>query len=354
MKLKLFALAISSLIAIGGVHAAEMFNKDGHKIDLTGKVDVARIFTSDDNKNVDDSYARLGFKGETQIGDNLTGYGMFEYQFRLDNAEDVNAQTGNKTRLGFAGLKFGDYGSLDYGRNYGLIYDALAYTDVLPKFGGETAYLDTFLSGRAGGVATWRTQNLFGMVEGLQFAAQYQGKNERSGGDSIARANGDGYATSLGFNSEAGISVVAAWASVNRTDAQNHALRGKGDRAERWSTAIKYDMNQFYLAAMYGESQNATPIAGGFANKAQNVEAVAQYLFLNGFQPSLAYVSSRAKDIEGVGDADILKHANIGAKYFINANMQGYVEYRFNLLKKDNPLGLATDDLIGIGLIYQF
>lgn len=354
MKVKLLALVISTFMGIGCAHSAEIFNKDGNKIDLTGKIDVSRIFSTHDNNHVDDSYSRLGFKGETQISDNLTGYGMFEYQFRLDNPEAGSAQTGNKTRLGYAGLKFGNYGSLDYGRNYGLIYDALAYTDVLPKFGGETAYLDTFLSGRAGGVATWRTQNLFGMVEGLQFAVQYQGKNARTSADSIGRANGEGYATSLGYSSDAGLSVVAAWAGVDRTDAQNQAQHGKGDRAERWSTAIKYDMNQFYLAAMYGESRNATPIEGGFANKAQNVEAVVQYLFLNGLQPSLAYVSSRAKDIEGIGDADILKHANIGAKYYMNANMVGYVEYRFNLLKDDNPLGLSTDDVIGIGLIYQF
>ncbi len=31
----------------------------------------------------------------------------------------------NKTRLAFAGLKAGDAGSFDYGRNYGLVYDAI-------------------------------------------------------------------------------------------------------------------------------------------------------------------------------------------------------------------------------------
>jgi predicted porin len=354
MKVKLLALVISTFMGIGCIHAAEIFNKDGNKIDLNGKVDVSRIFSSNDSKHGDDSYARLGFKGETQISDSLTGYGMFEYQFRLDNPEGEGVQNGNRARLGFAGLKFGDYGSLDYGRNYGLIYDALSYTDVLPKFGGDAAYSDVFLTSRSGGVATWRTSNLFGMVEGLQWAAQYQGKNEREGSRSVVRSNGDGYATSVGYNSDAGISMVAAWASVDRTDAQNLAPRGEGKRAELWSTAIKYDMNQFYLAAMYGQTRNATPIDGGFANKAQNFEAVAQYLFLNGLQPSLAYVASRAKDIEGVGDADIYKYANIGAKYFMNVNMVAYIEHRINLLKEDNPLGLPTDDITGIGLIYQF
>lgn len=121
MKVKLLALVISTFMGIGCIHAAEIFNKDGNKIDLNGKVDVSRISSSNDSKHGDDSYARLGFKGETQISDSLTGYGMFEYQFRLDNPEGEGVQNGNRARLGFAGLKFGDYGSLDYGRNYGLI-----------------------------------------------------------------------------------------------------------------------------------------------------------------------------------------------------------------------------------------
>ena len=41
-----------------------------------------------------------------------------------------------------------------------------------------------------------------------------------------------------------------------------------------------------------------TPISGGFANKTQNFEAVAQYQFDFGLRPSLGYVLSKGKDIE--------------------------------------------------------
>ncbi len=47
-----------------------------------------------------------------------------------------------------------------------------------------------------------------------------------------------------------------------------------------------------------------TPITGGFANKTQNFEAVAQYQFDFGLRPSLGYVLSKGKDIEGIGDED--------------------------------------------------
>ncbi|PQK38158.1 hypothetical protein C5Y92_28870, partial [Escherichia coli] len=96
-----------------------------------------------------------------------------------NNSEGADAQTGNKTRLAFAGLKYADVGSFDYGRNYGVVYDALGYTDMLPEFGGDTAYSDDFFVGRVGGVATYRNSNFFGLVDGLNFAVQYLGKNER-------------------------------------------------------------------------------------------------------------------------------------------------------------------------------
>lgn len=43
-----------------------------------------------------------------------------------------------KTRLTFAGLKYNELGSFDYGRNYGVAYDAAAYTDMLVEWGGDS------------------------------------------------------------------------------------------------------------------------------------------------------------------------------------------------------------------------
>lgn len=136
MKLKLLTVAVSTLLAAGTVQAAEVYNKDGNKLDLYGKVTGLHYFSSDKSEDGDQTYARLGFKGETQINDQLIGYGQWEYNFSANNVEGDNS--GDKTRLAFAGLKFGEFGSLDYGRNYGVAYDIGAWTDMLPEFGGDT------------------------------------------------------------------------------------------------------------------------------------------------------------------------------------------------------------------------
>lgn len=71
MKLKLVAVAVTSLLAAGVVNAAEVYNKDGNKLDLYGKVHAQHYFSDDNGSDGDKTYARLGFKGETQINDQL-------------------------------------------------------------------------------------------------------------------------------------------------------------------------------------------------------------------------------------------------------------------------------------------
>jgi predicted porin len=73
MKLKLVAVAVTSLLAAGAVNAAEVYNKDANKLDIYGKVHAQHYFSDDNGSDGDKTYARLGFKGETQINDQLVG-----------------------------------------------------------------------------------------------------------------------------------------------------------------------------------------------------------------------------------------------------------------------------------------
>ena len=372
MKRNILAVVIPALLAAGAANAAEVYNKDGNKLDLYGKADARHTFSKNAGDDGDETYVRFGFKGETQINDQMTGYGQWEYNVQANNSEGSDAQNGNKTRLGFAGLKFGDAGSIDYGRNYGVVYDAIGWTDMLPVFGGDSSYSDDYLTGRSTGVLTYRNSNFFGLVDGWNFALQYQGKNDRS---DVSRANGDGYGISTSYTSPIGVGIVGAYSNSDRTNTQaagttdaNGNVVGQGKRAENWATALKYDANNVYLAAMYGESRNSTPITvttptnpvtgvntgTAFANKVQTIEMVAQYQFDFGLRPSLAYVQSKGKDIEGIGDADIYKYFDVGATYYFNKNMATYVDYKINQLDNNNPLGLPNDDRVGVGLVYQF
>ncbi|KAB8305203.1 porin OmpC [Rahnella contaminans] len=379
MKLKALALIIPALLVAGAAHSAEIYNKDGNKLDLYGKVDARHQFSDNAGDDGDETYVRVGFKGETQISDQLTGYGQWEYNVQANNTEN-NGTSGNATRLGFAGLKFGDYGSFDYGRNYGVVYDVEAWTDMLPVFGGDSyTYTDNFMVGRANGVATYRNSNFFGAVNGLNFAVQYQGANDgdnnnegvdgyhalgegTNNGRDVRHQNGDGYGLSTTYDFGMGISAGAAYASSDRTNDQS--ADNRGDKADVWTIGAKYDANSVYLATMYSETRNMTPYGDSdIANKTQNFEVTAQYQFDFGLRPEVSYLQSKGKDLNnGNGgkdnDKDLVKYVSVGSYYYFNKNMSAYVDYKINLLDNDDDFytnqGISTDDVVGVGMVYQF
>ncbi|CAM3412617.1 Outer membrane protein N [Klebsiella spallanzanii] len=368
MKRKVLALVIPALLAAGAAHSAEIYNKDGNKLDLYGKVDGLHYFSDDNNSDGDQTYVRFGFKGETQINDQLTGYGQWEYNVQANNTESSSDQAW--TRLAFAGLKFANYGSFDYGRNYGVLYDVEGWTDMLPEFGGDSyTKADNYMTGRANGVATYRNNDFFGLVNGLNFALQYQGKNENAGsgegtnnGDrSVRNANGDGFGLSTSYDFGMGISAAAAYTSSDRTNDQMTQTTAGGDKAEAWTTGLKYDANNIYLATMYSETRNMTPYGNGngVANKTQNFEVTAQYQFDFGLRPAVSFLMSKGKDLSNTdGDKDLVKYADVGATYYFNRNMSTYVDYKINLLDEDDSFysnrGISTDDVVALGLVYQF
>ncbi|EMO7863784.1 porin OmpC [Citrobacter amalonaticus] len=374
MKRKVLALVIPALLAAGAAHAAEVYNKDGNKLDLYGKVDGLHYFSDNANSDGDQTYVRMGFKGETQINDQLTGYGQWEYQV---NANTTEGDHGNSfTRLAFAGLKFGEYGSFDYGRNYGVMYDVEGWTDMLPEFGGDSyTYSDNFMVGRTNGVATYRNTDFFGLVNGLNFALQYQGANEDqitneqegtgNGGDrTVQNSNGDGFGISSTYDFGMGVSFGAAYTTSDRTNEQVNAggrVAG-GDKADAWTAGLKYDANNIYLATMYSETRNMTPYGDdGVANKTQNFEVTAQYQFDFGLRPAVSFLMSKGKDLTGQGNddsKDLMKYADVGATYYFNKNMSTYVDYKINLLDNDDNFysrnNINTDDVVALGMVYQF
>lgn len=377
MKRNILAVVIPALMFAGAANAAEMYNKDGNKVDIYGKVDVRHYFADKDSgEDGDASRARIGFKGETQINKDLIGFGRFEYEVKTNNTE--GSKGNDKTRLAFAGLKFADFGSLDYGRNYGVIYDTNAWTDVLPLWGGDSmAQTDVYMTGRTTGVLTYRNTDMFGYVDGLSFALQYQGKNNENTNNTRgtydpkdpasskadAKSNGDGFGFSTAYNLGWGVTLGGGYSSSARTAPQQHASLAGGERAEAWNVGGKFEANNVYLAAMYGETRNMTYFGEykDIANKTQNIELTAQYDFADlGIKPSLAYVQSKGKDLgykNFNNDQDLVKYISVGSFYKFNKNMTAVVDYKINLIDKNDftkEAGIATDNVVGLGLTYQF
>lgn len=174
MKVKVLFFLVLVLLVVGVVNVVEVYNKDGNKLDLYGKVDGLYYFF--DNKDVDGDqiYMCFGFKGEIQVIDQLIGYGQWEYQIQGNSVENENNFW---ICVVFVGLKFQDVGFFDYGCNYGVVYDVIFWIDVLLEFGGDIYGFDNFMQQCGNGFVIYCNIDFFGLVDGLNFVVQYQGKN---------------------------------------------------------------------------------------------------------------------------------------------------------------------------------
>lgn len=344
MKRNLLAIAIPALLVAGAANASiEVWNKDGNKLNVNGRVYALNYLGDKGNTNDvegDHTTARIGFTGETQVTDLLSGYGRFEWE------TNTGKEAGSETRYAFAGLNFGQYGSFDYGRNDGVLKLIGAYTDVLPEFGGDTASYYV-LAARQDAVATYRNNGFFGLVDGLNVAVQYADSNESySNIANSTTAKEWDYKEAYGLTAEYAIldtGITAAGGYTTTTKA------GDGERYNTYAFGLKYDANDLYLAANYFHQKQDE-------NKVKGFEVVAQYGFdfeVGRLTPSLAYVQHK-KD---VNDGYLAKYVEVGMQYDFNKNLTAIVDYKINLLDTGDagaPAKADTKDTVALGLIYQF
>ncbi|WP_425482115.1 porin [Budvicia diplopodorum] len=364
---KILAGLFPAMLVAGAVNAAEVYNKDGNKLNILGEIQGNHYFSDGEGEDGDNSFVRFGILGETQVNDQVTGYGYYQAELNASSSEG-SGDNDSTTRYAYAGIKLGDAGSFDYGRNNGILYDIGGWTDVFPEFGGDSyQQTDVFMTQRAGGLATYRNKNFFGMVEGLDIGAQYQGRND-SGDKNGSDRNGDGWGMSTSYDLGMGLSLGAAYASSDRTDEQTaDVIHGaQGDRANAANGGIKYDANNVYLAAIYGQTYNMTRFGrddDGVANKTQNVELVAQYQFDFGLQPSLGWVYSKGKDLgytvgtTSYDSQELVNYIDVGTYYHFNKNLTTKVDYKINMLDANDftkEVGISTDDVVSVAIVYQF
>ncbi|WP_395480066.1 porin [Candidatus Curculioniphilus buchneri] len=373
MKLRYFTLLVLSMVASGIASSTEVYNKHGSKLDIYGNLNSTHYLSIDSNNNGDRSSIYYGCHGNTYINNHIVGFGTWEHEVKLrsENPTDKN----NCTRLSFAGLKFGENGSLDYGRNYGVLYDIGAWINTMPEFSGDLICSDNFLSGPANSILTYRNANFFNTIDNLNVAFQYQGKNNNKDNiaNNIQTENGEGYGLSISYDFGQGVSIGSAYTNSKFTQSQYglmtnvHYHGGKIKRAEAYSLGFKYDANDLYLAALYNETYHMTPFGNfsnqdnheifGFAKHVKNIGFIAQYQLDFGLRPAIGYIQSRINHDKGRVHHNYKKYIEVSSSYIFNKNMLSFVDYRINLLTKDDFIRTAkisTDNILAIGISYTF
>jgi len=126
MKKTLLATAVVSAIAAMGatssVQAAPVYDQDGTKLDVYGRIamgirgggaNAADGVEVDNGAEFVDVYSRLGFRMSQQITNDLSAFGRLEWRFTGD--ERNTASGFNEIRQSFIGLKSDQYGTFQAG-----------------------------------------------------------------------------------------------------------------------------------------------------------------------------------------------------------------------------------------------
>ncbi|MBL0637404.1 porin [Aeromonas veronii] len=371
MKKTILAIAIPALFA-SAANAATVYDKDGTKFDVYGRVHAAyqgeedkaaltKAAGSNDYsyKKGDDTtkgevytYARTGMQGKVALNNTWSAIAQGEWQLSSENS-DQDSLTARHVWAGFDGSQYGKFmfGQTDTASKWGVQDRA----DIFEELGNVASVND----GRQEGQVIYR-----GEWNGAFFNASYISKNSKM--DSfgtellesslVAGTNPDskdsnkvglkgGYAVGAGYNMDNGFGFGVSMenkefergtylggtkdpVTAAVTGAAIDNLKSKDD----WAIGTSYAFDAFYVGAMYNESK-----LKGFDNgqeiKAKGFELAGSYT-IDSWKLLAGYNKLDAKGTNvyalntgTTNDVEIFDRVILGVEYAFTSNIKSYANY---------------------------
>ncbi|WP_407332248.1 porin [Enterovibrio sp. 27052020O] len=328
MNKKLIALAVAA-VASTSVSAAEVFNDGTSSLSIGGRIEARALLVDGDMD--DKSRARMNILGQTEIAENVYGFGFFEHEYTT---------TEDEVRYGFAGIST-EFGKMAYGKTDGSLGMITDFTDIMAYHGaGASSKI---------AVADRIQNNLAYMGEfgGLTVKANYVGETEALDGTLIVDG---GYSMGAVYAMENGLAMGLGYADQGKDAVvviDKKAVQAKAE--SQIEAAVSYTMGDIYVAALYkdGEEKKA-----GQTTDLTGYEFAAAYTM---GQTTFSTTYNKAEEKAGSDKSNTYDAIAIDATHYFNDNFRAYTSYNFNLLdanevktKKD-----AEDQLV-FGLRYDF
>ncbi|WP_112479645.1 porin [Vibrio variabilis] len=346
MKKAVLASAVVAAMASGSTLAAEVYSKDGTTLKVGGRAEFRGDFQGKSSgKELDGtmenkSRFRLNVGGETQISDNLTGFGFYEAEQTIQNSDKDNggnssANTSFKQRYMYAGIGT-QFGAFSFGKQDTANVQVSKMTDI----GTHTNTNKDFIS--AGDEQVNNTIKYTGdFMDALVVEADFVASDEKSN---------NAYGLSGIYQLPIGLGIGLGYSAGDLGE----TLGQDNGSSSQFIGGLSYEIGSFYIAGSYTQGDINDKATGTDAKEFTGTELAGHYKFGNGFRVIAAYAKSEEKADNG-DKTNTNDFIELTGRYDFNKSIRAYATYKINNLKADSStLAEDADNSLRLGLRYNF
>ncbi|CAI0929260.1 porin [Serratia grimesii] len=337
-------LCALSIFFCSSTFAISLKDNGQDRLDFYGTIIARRYSSSNVRNDGDRSYIYFGLLGKRKLSQYWRAYAHWEYTVSFADASR------NSTRLAYIGMQNPALGSIDIGRNWGVLYDVTSLTDRSPLFREMSYnYIDNFMRGRALNLLTYRKKIKL-LQSNAAIALQYQFKSN-SDEKTVSKQNGNGIGASFIYALTPTITTIFSASSSLSTQQQGNNA-GYGKKINTLAEGVRYANKRTYLAAVFTQSNSAIkPQKTDNCGSSSSYEILAKYLLTDKLQPNIGY--TRLMQTYSGKSESLLNYEEVGFSWLFNKNMQAFFNYEFNNMSKNNP-NVDASDKLEVGISYHW
>ncbi|WP_439238774.1 porin [Lonepinella sp. BR2919] len=316
MKKTLIALAVAAL-ASSAANATVVYQKDGTKIDIDGRISLQVRNETDKRTDLVDKGSRLRVRGYQEIGNGFTALANIEIRFTQNGTVGDSIHT---KRL-FGGFEHKDIGTLTFGRQL-TVGDDLGLSDYTYELGAITKVVDAHNK-----ALHFKSANFSGFHFMTDYYFGTANKHDSSHNETADAGQGFGlgafYKTKVG---EFGFAVEGGYSEITKGTLASDEYKTKGAVA-----AVQFSYGPVALGVDWSHAKstkdkadNKFRVGGEQFNKVDQVEVGLKYQVTPNNKVYAEYLWGVGKT-EGQDDGKF-RGWFLGADHYFNKNVVVYVE----------------------------
>ncbi|CAL4321847.1 porin [Buchnera aphidicola] len=366
------AILIPLCLYSGNVHAEQVYHNN--TINVYSQINPLHFYSHTTDPLIINSLGnysniKLGFFNQYYINEKNFGYARFEYcpRFIRYNPENYSHVINDNVGLAYVGINLGDWGSIDYGRNYGVMHYSKRFTE---KFFNDSENIvfhddDNFLLGRADGVLSYKSRDFAGYMSDFNFILQHQTHYQKKH-YYLSNKYNDSWGIALNYINHFGLKISGT-AFFSPYDNSRNGANLHSHWAKSYGLGCSYNVGNVSFAGFYGFLKNsAFPYMKDSVryDLLDTFEIGGKYNFQNGITASLGYVKSFGTEYDYMRNVIVSQpkplnnHFNVIMNYEINKHFTASFHYKLNLLKESNSPDQEyihyAENSFGFGMNYFF